>query len=127
MWRSFVTAAAVVLTLAACRSGGGLNRARSQPDLLTTEQIQATHHSTAYDVVRSLRPNWLNVRGPDSFRSPGQIQVYVDDMRLGGVDQLRTLPTSGITSIRWYDGISAAGRWGLDHGNGVIYVSMAPG
>lgn len=117
---------ALLMLLGACASGGTRGAPVRRPNMITDEQIRATNHSTAYDVVRSLRPNWLHTRGPDSFTNPGQIQVYLNDMRLGGVEQLRSLPTSGIAFIQWYDGISAAGRWGLDHGNGVIYVSMTP-
>ena len=51
------------------------------------------------------------------------VQVYLDDNRLGGVEMLRNINTSLIQYIRWYDGIAATGRWGLDHGAGVIYVS----
>ncbi len=52
--------------------------------------------------------------------------MYHDDSRMGGVESLRWIPTSDIRYIRYYDPVTASGRWGLDHGHGVIYVSSRP-
>lgn len=109
--------------VAACASSGS-GTARVDRNVLTREQIQETNRQNAYDVVESLRSNWLRTRGPTSLtQQDAVVQVYLDDNRLGGVDALRTINTSLIQYIRWYDGIAATGRWGLDHGAGVIYVS----
>ena len=119
--------ASLLLLLAACAPS---NSVRSSPtggrsDLLTEEQLRDQSYNTAYEAVLSLRPNWLRTRGTDSFRSPGQVQVYVDNMRMGGVGNLQQIPAIAVYWIRWYDGLDAAARWGLDHGNGVIYVSTS--
>ena len=79
-----------------------------------------------YDVIAALRSNWLAERGPDSFMATTKVQVYLDGIRLGGVDQMRTIDLRTITYIRHYDGIAATARWGLDHGSGAIYVSTHP-
>ncbi len=97
--------------------------ASSDPDVITMEQIQERHFTNAYDVVAALRPNWLHVRGTDSFQNPGQVLVYYDNIRMGGVESLRTITTPSIIEIRHFDGIAATTRWGLDHGQGVIQVS----
>ncbi|MGH7463012.1 MAG: hypothetical protein ACREMA_18555 [Longimicrobiales bacterium] len=52
--------------------------------------------------------------------------VYIDDTRLGGVETLRSISTASISYIRYYDGVTATGRWGIDHGQGVIFVSTRP-
>jgi hypothetical protein len=54
------------------------------------------------------------------------VQVYLDDTRLGGVETLRTLSTANVVFIRHVNGIDAAARWGLDHGQGVILISTRP-
>jgi len=54
------------------------------------------------------------------------VQVYLDDSRLGGVDALRNLSLANVVYIRHIDGVDAAARWGLDHGNGVILVATHP-
>jgi len=121
---------AAVLGLAACASSGatsGTNGPRTSRDLLTSEQITSTKYTNLFDVVQSLRSNWMNDRGTDSLMGPSSVvQVYLDDNRLGGVETLKTISPQQVEYIRHYDGVAAAGRWGLDHGKGVIYVSTHP-
>ena len=45
---------------------------------------------------------------------------------MGGVETLRTIDLRPVTYIRYFDGIAATARWGLDHGAGAIYVSTHP-
>jgi len=114
-------------TLAACGAPGDPPGARPAPrstsTLLTEDVIQRGQYQNAYELVLALRSNWLRPRGTDSLTRPGQVQVYRDEIRIGGVESLRAMPTMDIASIQFIDGISAAARWGLDHGNGVIAVT----
>ena len=122
--RGFLSVASGFL-LSACAAHGRASPRSGSASLISAEQITAIA-GTAYDVVRTYHPNWLRTRGPDSFTRPGQVQVYFDGIRMGGVENLRGIATNGISYIRWYDGIAAAAMWGLDHGNGVIWVSSTP-
>jgi hypothetical protein len=96
-----------------------------RPDRNTLTQAQWSDHrfSTAYDAVESLRSNWLSTRGTDSFQNPSIVRVYLDNVSLGDKETLRTIAISNVMYIKYFDGISATARWGLDHGAGVIYVS----
>lgn len=114
-----------VLLLAGCASAGSSPRL-GRSDLIVQEQIQGKGFINAYDIVETLRSNWLQKRGEDSFSTPSQIQVYVDNVRLGGVANLRQIPAMSVTSIQWYNGVEASGRWGLGHGAGAIAVSTTP-
>jgi hypothetical protein len=116
-------ASALLLLLTAC--AGGVRRAEPQPDLdrITREQLVEHRFTSAYEAVAALRSNWLTTRGTDSFRTPSQIQVYFDDVRLGGIESLRGVGINSISYIQHFDGIAATERWGLDHGAGVIFVS----
>lgn len=110
----------------ACAASGTAGP-RVDRNVLTREQIEETNKQNAFEVVETLRSNWLRTRGPTSLQGPDAVvQVYLDDNRLGTVDALRTISTPMIQYIRWYDGIAATGRWGLDHGAGVVYVSTRP-
>ena len=127
--RPLLRSLVLLLTLcAACATAGSTGASRPRPDrnLLTREQLRETGHSNALEAVEALRSNWLRPKGPDSFSTPTQVQVYVDNNQLGGVESLRGIATIQISYIRYYDGVTASGRWGLGHGQGVIYVSTSP-
>ena len=57
---------------------------------------------------------------------PGEVQVHLDDVRLGGVGTLREIPVIDVSYMQFYDPASASARWGLDHSHGAIYVSTRP-
>ena len=100
---------------------------RGDSTMITREQILASHYQSAYDVVEALHGNWLRARGSDSFQAPGQVVVYMDNSRLGGVDQLRAIAATTVGSIRFIDAVSAQARWGVGHTQGVIYVATQLG
>ena len=100
----------------------GAAPARPNRNVITQEQMVQQHFKNAYEAVQALHPNWLTTRGTDSFRSPSQVWVYLDDAKLGGVDQLTTIAPSTVGTIRHFNGVDASARWGLDHGAGVIQV-----
>jgi len=111
-------------------SACSLHRSNTGPrldrNLLLPEQFGNRGYTTAYQVIEAMRSNWLTERGPDSFSSPAKVQVYFDGVRVGGVESLRTIDLRPVTYIRFFDGIAATARWGLDHGMGAIYVSTHP-
>jgi hypothetical protein len=121
-----VAAFSLALAVTSCAAGSHRSGATTDRNLITSEMIQERHFSTAYEVVESLRANWLSSRGLDSFGAPTTVQVYLDITRMGGLDQLRSISTQNIVYIRYYDGIAATARWGLDHGGGAILVSTHP-
>lgn len=96
---------------------------RASATLLTEDEIVRASYQNAFELVQALRSNWLRPRGTDSLTRPTEVVVYRDDIRIGGVEALRAMATMDISSIRFIDGITASGRWGLDHGSGVIFVT----
>lgn len=94
--------------------------------MLTKEQLAENHFNTAYDAVEALRSNWLRTRGTDSFQTPSEVLVYLDNTRLGGTETLREIAANTVVYMRFYDGVAATGRWGVGHAAGVIYVSTHP-
>ena len=124
--KTTVNAIALVFLLTAC--AGGVRRAETQPDrdTITREQLVEHRFTSAYEAIAALRSNWLTTRGTDSFRTPSQVQVYVDDVRVGGIETLRGVAINSISYIQHFDGIAATERWGFDHGAGVIFVATHP-
>ncbi len=113
---------------AGCATSGGVKTGDVRDHgMLTREQIAENHFNTAYDAVQALRSNWLTVRGgADSFQTPSEVQVYMDDVRLGNTDKLREVAANNIYYMRFLDGVAATGRWGVGHSAGVIYISTRP-
>jgi len=120
---------ALVLALTtACASSGGKPasqpRNRQSAELITLDEIQSGHWQNAYELIQVLRPRWLRAHGPDSILGDTpEVQVHLDDNRLGGIATLRNVATTNIASIRFVDPVSAAARWGGDHANGAIIIS----
>lgn len=108
-----------------CASSGEYTRRDS--NVLTLEEIQATHHMDAHEIVRGLRPHWLRIRGPNSFYSENPIMVYVDGHRMGGPEALSSIPKLNIREIRFYDAAAAQSRFGLNNTNGAIAVRTRSG
>jgi hypothetical protein len=124
MLRPLVRVSLVGLLLVAvdgcsAKSGSGERTNRS---VITQAQIKEHGFLNAYDAVESLRSTWLRTRGTDSMNKPTEVQVYLDDNRLGGVQTLKQVVASQIVMIQYIDGLAATARWGLDHGQGVIQI-----
>lgn len=126
MRRSALPYAVVMLAgllTAGCRASvPGTGPQRPDQLMLTREQIAEPRFTSAYDVVRALRSNWLNSRGIASLRSKVEVQVYLDGVHLGGVQALQNISTPSIQYIRYFNGTDATTRWGIGHGRGVIYI-----
>ena len=105
---------AVAVLLGACTSAG-TSSARtgtreSSPDYITSIEVAATPVANVYDLINRLRPQWLRTQTGsirDNTRSQ-VIAIFLDDVRMGDVASLRTISTSGVQSLRYYDATRAA-------------------
>jgi hypothetical protein len=95
--------------------------ARGDRNLITAEQIAERGFRNAYEAVETLRAPWLVYR-PDGLTPQREVQVYLDNARMGGVQALRQISAAEIASIRYFDAATAINRWGVDHSQGVIQV-----
>jgi hypothetical protein len=112
---------AVGMTAAACAAGasagGGGGGAGYSRNLISEAELAEVTEPDAYDIVRRLRPAWLQARGMGA-----EPVVYLDDIRLGGPDELRNVYLDQIKEIRFISASDATTRWGTDHTGGVIQV-----
>jgi hypothetical protein len=118
----FVSTMAVAL--AACSPAavrGGPTPSGS--DVLFASEIVKAQVLDTYQAVSQLRPQFLKLRGPllPTANHLG-LRVFLDDMDVGGVDALRSIPIEQVTAIRYLDASDAQFRWGNDHPYGVILV-----
>ena len=103
-----------------------LNR---RADLISYEEIQATADARdAYDLVRRLRPNFLNVRATGTAGRTRQtdLLVWVNGAERGPLETLRTIPAHAVLEIRKISAADAVTQFGKDQ-NGVIMVCVATG
>ena len=127
MRSSFGRAALLLIPLTlclACATNPAPDGAPSKNlNVLTYEDLEQGRFTDLYDAIQALRSNWLIPRGTDSFRTPSQVLVVYDDTQLGDVSTLRSINIKSVVYVRYYNGVDATARWGIDHGAGVIFVS----
>jgi hypothetical protein len=120
-------ATVVTLGLLACgaTSGPGDGAPRRQANRISPEEIQNAQTQNAFDMIRSLRPAWLSTRGQQSLSNPtaGQVVVYLDGARAGGVETLRQIQALDIESAQYMNAAEAGSRFGLDHTGGAILIT----
>lgn len=128
--RILVLAAASMLVAGCGYSQGG--RSRPDPDLITREEIMSVDARTLYDVVRRLRPRWLNAdrrAGERSFGLSTEVVVYQGQMYLGDIDTLRQWSPSSAYSLEWLDASTASATLpglGSRHVSGAVVIHTGP-
>ena len=128
--RRFISFA--VITLVAACATAHPSTAKTNPNVITTEEItQNSASSTAYDLIQRLRPNYLRTRGAvhgnptaDGINRLEAVDlvVYLNENRLGGTDELRHIATTEIREIRYYSASEATTKWGTGHSAGAIQI-----
>lgn len=115
----------LLAVLSACASPRVSPSRGPDPQLITEEEVVASFATTAYEVIRSLRPNFLTYRGETSFdrrTSRPYPNVYVDDQVFGPISILQSIPASDVSSIRLYRSAEAVTKFGTGNAGGVIAI-----
>lgn len=117
-----VAAAILFVSATACASAGGGRSGNS--NILSAAQISGTRANNIYEAVEMLRPAWLSSRGPSSMTdpTPTEASVYLNGIRVGGLEYLKTVTATDIAEIRYYPASEAIGRFGMGHPRGVIEI-----
>jgi hypothetical protein len=109
--------------LAACASSSGTQGPARQRNLITAAEIATVQTGSAYDVVQSLRPEFLRARGTSAGTGVQEFAVvYVDGVRAGDPNELRRVPREVLQEIRYLSGNDATTMYGTGHGGGAILV-----
>lgn len=135
--RSF-TALGLLLLGTACQPGGSPLRgpdpqlATLRPrmtgrlDLVSQEEIQSVEPgATTFDAVRRLRPELLRRHATPIGADPegGFAVVYLDGVRLGGLETLADVAAAAVIEIRYLRAAAALEAVGRNHRGGVLLVS----
>ncbi len=115
---TLVVAFGLATALAACASGGGSGGPRRDPNLITAEELAEYTTLSALDVIRRLRPRWLQSRGNNTA------QVIQDGARLGDPENaLRSIPVSDIAELKYLSASDATMRYGTNYPGGAIEIT----
>jgi len=101
----------------------------SDPDFILREEIDGSTARSAHELVRNLRPQWLQTRGLTTARQAGGrdgSKVYLDNARLENVEEMRLVALASIVYLRFFNASEATYRWGAVHLNGAILLSTRP-
>ena len=128
---------AVVVT--ACATTGatgtatstGVAKTKTNPEFITTSEIEAATFRDAYEIVQRLRPNWFtktrassggslsgtqvagsgnSISGVQPGSTGGVLVVYLDNTRMGGPEALRDISASAIASLQYMDAATATAK-----------------
>jgi hypothetical protein len=93
-------------------------------EIITQDEIEASHGATAYDVIRKVHGNFLSYRGRTSIKDTASAMpvVFVDDQAFGPVSTLRTIPASQLAEIRLYRAWEAVIKYGGGLPGGAIAI-----
>lgn len=119
----------VPLMLIGCGGGAVTPRGAYDSNLITEDEIVASHSVSAYDAIHKLRANFLSQRGLTSFTNSSSPMptVYVDGQRYGEIAVLRTIPAEIVATIRLYRAWDASTRYGTNNMGGVIAITTREG
>jgi outer membrane cobalamin receptor len=104
----------------------------TDPEVITADQIARSKATNAYDVIATIRPQMFTAHGAPTTRgqqasTPGRqaapVVVYIDNVRVGAVQELKALGKLDVREIRYLSPRVATDRWGENHAGGVIYVT----
>jgi hypothetical protein len=116
--------AVVLLFLSAC-AWRGPGAPEGDPNLITRDQIAATHGSTVYDVIARLHAEFLRDRGATSINlgTRDVATVFLNGVEFGSIESLRTIAASDIEQIRYFPGVDAVVKFGRAYAGGVILLT----
>ncbi len=112
--------------LSACSSPRLAPPRGPDPQLITEDEVAASAGTTAYELIRNLRPNFLTYRGETSLdrrTSRPYPNVYVDDQVFGPISVLHSIPASDVSFVRLYRSWEAMTKFGTGNAGGVIAIS----
>ena len=121
-------AAAVVVVLAGCASGGQARPRRGSGDVLTAAEMEPFAAQDLYVVVQRLRPRWLQVREVTTTQGHLPMSLIVDGTRQeGSVEILRNMRTSDVEEIRYMNSRDATTQYGLAMMSGALVITTRRG
>lgn len=98
-------------------SGGSRN-------VISADELAEVEATNAFDAIQKLRPAFLR-RGRVNYDDDTVAHpiVYLDGLRLGGVDELRRIRKTELVRIEYLGGGDATLRYGTGHKGGALLLT----
>ena len=109
-----------------CVSGLTDARISRSRNLLLPDRIPGANGQDLLSVITRHRSLWLVSRGVAGVGATAAV-VYVDDVRYGGVEALRSVTASSIRLARYLTGPQAHLKYGMNHSEGAIELYTSCG
>jgi hypothetical protein len=112
----------------ASSTAGTASVPRGSMNFITNAEVEAApiDANTAYDIIARLRPAMMRPRNQTAGARNEEfgVIVFIEEVRAGDVESLRTIMRSTIYEIRYISATDATTRWGTGYSNGVIQVRL---
>lgn len=110
------------LVLGACATGSGSSHGAR--NVISLEELRQVEVLSAFDAVQKLRPAFLR-RGRVNYDEDTVAHpiVYLDGLRLGGIDELRRIRAVELVRIEYLNGGDATIRFGTGHKGGALLLT----
>jgi hypothetical protein len=96
--------------------------------LITESEIPTTGTETAFELIQRIRPEYLRVKpaqgamGANGNNAPAPVLI-VNGQRVGGLEDLRSIPASSLAVVRYHTIEEAKRRFGMQYGGGAIELT----
>jgi hypothetical protein len=125
MRRTVVLAFALAIS-AGCSSAtkGSGSGAQSSSKVITQQEMASVSVQNLYEAIQRLRPDFLRARST-SAPGPGLYpEVFVDGIRKGSPEFLRTMNVREVAEVRFLSVQDATTRYGMNVPAGVLDVKL---
>ncbi len=97
---------------------------RGNSRLIVRAQLEEFAGRSAWDAVEILNRSWLRaLRGGSISAGPAYARIVVDGIPRGELDELRSVNTNDIETMRYLSATDATTRYGTGYFGGVIEVT----
>lgn len=105
--------------------GAGTPRVPTDRNMINQLELESVAATNLYETIEKLRPNFLRSRGQASLSSsaPEYPSVYLDGRPYGDISSLRSIITTQVGMVRYYDTTAAAAKFGAMSVAGIIDVT----
>ena len=109
-----------------CAPTKEMGSTRGSRYIITAEEIAETSANNAYEAIQLLRPNLLNrdVRRSVDMYSAAGVVVYLQGVKYGDKESLRTISALEIAEIKYLSKSEATMRFGSDHAGGAFLIKL---